>query len=76
MGLFSEVTRCFKSRIGKIEQKEIELQAIKQNFIANAFFFIKKNIDENTQLETPEKILLTKNNNRSELKLLMHRNNF
>jgi hypothetical protein len=32
-------------------------------------YFIKKNIDENTQLETPEKILLTKNNNRSELKL-------
>ena len=49
--------------------KEIELQAIKQNFVQMLPYFIKKNIDENTQLETPEKILLTKNNNRSELKL-------
>ncbi|GAB1356019.1 hypothetical protein MASR1M29_01860 [Cloacibacterium normanense] len=52
-----------KAEVVKIEQKEIELQAIKQNFVQMLSYFIKKNIDENTQLETPEKILLTKNNN-------------
>ena len=32
-------------------------------------FFINKNLDENTQLEKPEKLLLTNENNRPELKL-------
>ena len=44
-----------KAELVKIEQKEIELHAIKQNFVQMLSYFIKKNIDENTQLETPEK---------------------
>ncbi len=67
--IFRSNLNVLKAELVKIEQKEIELQAIKQNFVQMLSYFIKKNIDENTQLETPEKILLTKNNNRSELKL-------
>ena len=67
--IFRSNLDVLKAELVKIEQKEIELQAIKQNFVQMLSYYIKKNIDENTQLETPEKILLTKNNNRSELKL-------
>ena len=67
--IFRSNLDVLKAELVKLEQKEIELQAIKQNFVQMLSYFIKKNIDENTQLETPEKILLTKNNNRSELKL-------
>ena len=67
--IFRSNLDVLKAELVKIEQKEIELQAIKQNFVQMLSYFIKKNIDENTQLETPEKILLTKNNKRSELKL-------
>ncbi|WP_213189737.1 TolC family protein [Cloacibacterium caeni] len=67
--IFRSNLDVLKAELVKIEQKEIELQAIKQNFVQMLSYFIKKNIDENTQLETPEKILLSKNNNRSELKL-------
>ena len=67
--IFRSNLDVLKAELVKIEQKEIELQAIKQNFVQMLSYFIKKNIDENTQLETPDKILLTKNNNRSELKL-------
>lgn len=67
--IFRSNLDVLKAELVKIEQKEIELHAIKQNFVQMLSYFIKKNIDKNTQLETPEKILLTKNNNRSELKL-------
>ena len=67
--IFRSNLDVLKAELVKIEQKEIELQAIKQNFVQMLSYFIKKNIDENTPLETPDKILLTKNNNRSELKL-------
>lgn len=67
--IFRSNLDVLKAELVKIEQKEIELQAIKQNFVQMLSYFIKKNIDENTQLETPEKILLSKDNNRSELKL-------
>ena len=67
--IFRSNLDVLKAELVKIEQKEIEIQAIKQNFVQMLSYFIKKNIEENTQLETPEKILLTKNNNRSELKL-------
>ncbi len=67
--IFRSNLDVLKAELVKIEQKEIELHAIKQNFVQMLSYFIKKNIDENTQLEIPKKILLTKNNNRSELKL-------
>ena len=67
--IFRSNLDVLKAELVKIEQKEIELQAIKQNFVQMLSYFIKKNIDENTQLETPEKTLVTETNNRSELKL-------
>ena len=67
--IFRSNLDVLKAELVKIEQREIELKSVKQSFSQMLSYFIKKNIDENTQLETPEKILLTKNNNRSELKL-------
>ncbi len=67
--IFRSNLDVLKAELVKLEQREIELKSVKQSFSQMLSYFIKKNIDENTQLETPEKILLTKNNNRSELKL-------
>ena len=67
--IFRSNLDVLKAELVKLEQREIELQAIKQNFVQMLSYFIKKNIDENTQLQTPEKVLITETNNRSELKL-------
>ena len=67
--IFRSNLDVLKAELVKIEQKEIELQAIKQNFVQMLSYFIKKSLDENTQLQTPEKTLVTETNNRSELKL-------
>ena len=67
--IFRSNLDVLKAELVKIEQREIELHAIKQNFVQMLSYFIKKNIDENTQLQTPEKVLITETNNRSELKL-------
>ena len=58
-----------KAQLINIEQQQIELKSLKINFIQMLSFFINKNLDENTQLEKPEKLLLTNENNRLELKL-------
>ena len=58
-----------KAQLINIEQQQIELKSLKINFIQMLSFFINKNLDENTQLEKPEKLLLTNENNRPELKL-------
>lgn len=58
-----------KAQLINIEQQQIELKSLKSNFINMLSFFINKNLDENTQLEKPEKLLLTNENNRPELKL-------
>lgn len=58
-----------KAELVKLEQREIELKSLKQSFEQMLSYFIKKNVDDNTQLQTPEKVMPAQTNNRSELKL-------
>ena len=67
--IFRSNLDVLKAELVKIEQKEIELKSVKQSFSQMLSYFIKKSLDENTQLQTPEKTLVTETNNRSELKL-------
>jgi outer membrane protein TolC len=67
--IFRSNLDVLKAELVKIEQREIELKSVKQSFAQMLSYFIKKSLDENTQLQTPEKTLVTETNNRSELKL-------
>ena len=67
--IFRSNLDVLKAELVKLEQKEIELKSVKQSFAQMLSYFIKKSLDENTQLQTPEKVLITETNNRSELKL-------
>ena len=67
--IFRSNLDVLKAELVKIEQREIELKSVKQSFSQMLSYFIKRNLDENTQLQTPEKVLITETNNRSELKL-------
>ncbi|MGZ5262737.1 MAG: TolC family protein, partial [Kaistella sp.] len=58
-----------KAQIISLEQRQIELQSLRKNFINMLALFTKKNIDEQTVFRKPEKLLLTEENNRAELKL-------
>lgn len=58
-----------KAQIISLEQRQIELQSLRKNFINMLAIFIKKNIDEQTVFQKPEKLLLTEENNRAELKV-------
>ncbi len=67
--IFRSNLDVLKAELVKNEQREIELKSVKQSFAQMLSYFIKRNLDENTQLQTPEKTLVTETNNRSELKL-------
>ena len=67
--IFRSNLDVLKAELVKLEQREIELKSVKQSFSQMLSYFIKRNLDENTQLQTPEKTLVTETNNRSELKL-------
>lgn len=56
-----------KAELVKLEQKEIELSSIKKSFLEILSSFTKNKIDETTILETPEKLLLSEENQRAEL---------
>ena len=58
-----------KAQIISLEQRKIELQSLRKNFINMLAVFIKKNIEEQTLFRKPEKLLLTEENNRAELKV-------
>lgn len=58
-----------KAQLISLEQRQIELQSMRTNYIAMLGLFIKKNIDDKTDFRKPEKLLLTGENNRSELKV-------
>ncbi|MBW8362894.1 MAG: TolC family protein [Kaistella sp.] len=58
-----------KAQLVSLEQRQIELQSVRKNFINMLSVFIKKDIDEHTDFQKPEKLLLTAENNRAELKL-------
>ncbi|ROI09923.1 TolC family protein [Chryseobacterium sp. H3056] len=58
-----------KAQLVNLDQKMVELQATKKTFEQMLSLFLQKNIDENTVLVKPEKILIQDQNNRAELKL-------
>ena len=67
--IFRSNLDVLKAELVKNEQREIELKSVKQTYLQMLSFFIKRNLDENTNLQTPEKTLISETNNRSELKL-------
>lgn len=67
--IFRSNVDVLKAQIVNLEQKQLELQSAKKSFLQMLSLFINKNIDENTTLEKPEKILIQDENKRAELKL-------
>ncbi len=67
--IFRSNLDVLKAELVKNEQREIELKSVKQTYLQMLSFFIKRNLDENVNLQTPEKMLISETNNRSELKL-------
>lgn len=67
--IFRSNLDVLKAELLKLEQREIEIKSVKQSFVQMLSYFIKRNLDENTTLQTPEKAIISENNNRSELKL-------
>ena len=67
--IFRSNLDVLKAELLKNEQREIELKSVKKTYLQMLSFFVKRNLDENTNLQTPEKLLITETNNRSELKL-------
>lgn len=58
-----------KAQLINLEQKELELQSMKKSFLQMLSLFIHKNLDENTELQRPQKIFIPEQNKRAELKL-------
>ena len=58
-----------KAQLVNIEQKQLELESMKKSFLQMLSLFINKNLNENTILQKPEKILIQNENHRAELKL-------
>lgn len=58
-----------KAQLIGLEQRQIEIQSIRKNLIETLSLFTKKDFSENTVFEIPEKLLVTGENNRAELKL-------
>ena len=67
--IFRSNVDVLKSQLVNIDQKQMELQSMKKSFVQMLSLFIQKNIDENTTLVKPEKILIHDENKRAELKL-------
>ncbi|MBF8456750.1 TolC family protein [Kaistella sp. G5-32] len=58
-----------KAQLVNLQQKQLELLSIKKSFLQMLSLFINKNLEENTILLKPEKILIQDENRRAELKL-------
>ncbi|WP_027376494.1 TolC family protein [Kaistella palustris] len=58
-----------KAQLVNIDQKQLELESMKKSFLQMLSLFINKNLDVNTILLKPEKILIQDENKRAELKL-------
>ena len=67
--IFRSNLDVLKAELLKNEQREIELKSVKKTYLQMLSFFVKRNLDENTNLQTPEKMLISETNKRSELKL-------
>ena len=59
-----------KAQLIGLEQRQFEVQSLRKNLIETLSLFTKKDFNENTVFQKPEKLLLTSENNRTELKLL------
>ena len=68
--IFRSQVDVLKAQLIGLEQRQIEIQSLRKNLIETLSLFTKKDFSENTVFETPEKLLLTGENNRTELKLL------
>ncbi len=67
--IFRSNVDVLKAQIINLDQKKLELQSMKKSFLQMLSLFTNKNLDENTTLEKPEKILIQDENKRAELKL-------
>lgn len=67
--IFRSQVDVLKAHLIGLEQRQIEIQSLRKNLIETLSLFTKKDFSENTVFETPEKLLLTGENNRAELKL-------
>lgn len=67
--IFRSQVDVLKAQLIGLEQRQIEIQSLRKNLIETLSLFTKKDFSENTVFETPEKLLLTGENNRTELKL-------
>ena len=67
--IFRSQVDVLKAQLIGLEQRQIEIQSLRKNLIDTLSLFTKKDFSENTVFETPEKLLLTGENNRAELKL-------
>ncbi|WP_332021317.1 TolC family protein [Kaistella sp.] len=67
--IFRSQVDVLKAQLIGLEQRQIEIQSLRKNLIETLSLFTNKDFNENTVFETPEKLLLTGENNRAELKL-------
>ena len=67
--IFRSQVDVLKAQLIGLEQRQIEIQSLRKNLIETLSLFTKKDFSENTVFETPEKLVLTGENNRAELKL-------
>ena len=67
--IFRSNVDVLKAQLVNIDQKQMELRAIRIGFIQMLSLFIQRNLDESTTLEKPEKILILDENKRAELQL-------
>ena len=58
-----------KAQLIGLQQRQIEVQSLRKNLIETLSLFTKKDFYENTIFEKPDNLLLTSENNRTELKL-------
>ncbi len=67
--IFRSDVDVLKAQLVSIDQNEIELQNVKKNFLDVLSLFIHQDLNGNVNLEKPEKLLLTEENKRTELKV-------
>jgi len=67
--IFRSQVDVLKAQLIGLEQRQIEIQSLRKNLIESLSLCTNKDFNENTVFETPEKLLLTGENNRAELKL-------
>ncbi len=67
--IFRSNVDILKAQIITLDQKKLELSSVKKSFLQMLSLFIQKNLNENTTLIKPEKILIQTENKRAKLQL-------